>query len=163
MDNDSKTVKNTEEFIKNLGFPLPKKLPPDGVTWPQNIADLSSDELAEHLSWWSGWSSYTRWHLAKAETNYSVAEKKLTIETAKRLYTRKSEFKTVAEAKNAVLQEEEVQKLEVDALQKDALRSMLKALLDGYESKYSTISREITRRNNDVDQNKPRNGWKVRD
>jgi hypothetical protein len=160
VDNiDSKTLKEIDGVIGAIGLPVPLKMQENKIHWPDNIGDLTSDQLGEQLSWWSGWSAYTRWQLARAETNYVSADKRLTIETAKRLYIRRSDFKTVAETKNAVTQEEEIQRLEVEVMKKDALRGMLKALLEGYESKYYTISREITRRGNEFQQPSTRNHW----
>ena len=160
---DSTTLKEIDTLVTKLGLPLPAKLPEGKIKWPDNIGDLSSDQLGEHLAWWSGWAAYTRWHMSRAETNYTAAEKRLTLESAKRLYLCKSQYKTISEAKNYVLQEEEIQRLEIEVMKKDAFRSMLKALLEGYESKYATISREITRRGNELSQSTPRKHWNAGD
>lgn len=147
LTEDSATVKRAEEHIKKLGMPLPSGMnPAKPVEWPSNVAELSPDQLAEHMTWWSGWASFTRYHYARSETNAAAVEKELHLKTAELLFKMGGDYKTVTETKAAISIRPDVQLLEAKYLEADSMRRMLRALLEGYEGKFSTVSREITRR-----------------
>lgn len=154
MSDDSNTLIRAESSVKELGLPIPKK--PYNVLhdldWPENVADLSTVDLAEHLTWWSAWSGYTRYHLARAETNHEAFSTKYRIETQVKIMKSKGDHKTVTELKASVAQLPEMQKLEAQMLKAEAERKLLKALLENYEGKYKTVSREVTRRSADFDE-----------
>lgn len=150
---DSATVQRVEGQIKKLGLPLPKALATSGseVEWPLNIATLSPEELAAHMTWWSGWASYIRYHYARVETNASATEKELRLLVAGLTIKMKGDYKTVTEMKAAQDVRPDVQLLEAKYLEADSMRRMLRALLEGYEGKFATISREITRRGSEME------------
>ena len=148
---DSNTVKNAEAEIRALGLPIPDPLDKDKeILWPENVADLSPLELAEHLTWWSGWSAFIRYPLARAETNEAAFEKQLGIERSFRLHKSEGDYKSVTELKASVDNQKDIQLMQAKVLEASATKKLLRALLEGYETKYNTISREITRRNNEA-------------
>jgi len=147
LGSDSATVQRADGQIERLGLPLPKSMDQSkDVEWPANIADLSQEQLAEHLTWWSGWAAYTRYHVARAETNASAVDKELHLLRSELMFKMQGDHKTVTETKAAISIRPDIQKLEAQMLEADALRRMLRALLEGYEGKFQTTSREITRR-----------------
>jgi len=147
---DSEIVKAAEARISDLGLPLPSRMvSTEDVVWPENVADLTSEELARHLTWWSGWQSYAQYHLARAETNHASLSKHLAIEVQKILHNSGKDYKTVTEAKAAVARLPSIEKIEHRVTEADANKRLLSALVEGYEVKYATISREISRRGQD--------------
>lgn len=144
---DSATVLSAEERVGKLRLPVPKALDDKiEAVWPNNVADLSSEELAHHMAWWSGWQAYASYHLARAETNYAAYSKHLSIEVQKLLHSSGRDYKTVTEAKAAIARLPEIELLEKNVVDADAFRKLITALCSGYEVKYQTISREISRR-----------------
>lgn len=147
MEN-SKTLKTAEAEVARCEFPLPDK--PVGkstdITWPANVADLSPAQLAKHMTWWSGWSSNIRYALAKAETNETAFGEQRRLAVQIGIHKTEGDYKTVTEIKAAVEISKPIQKLDAKILEAKALKKLLKALLAGYEEKYATVSREISRR-----------------
>jgi len=148
---DSVTLKKAQEEIERLGLPIPER--PEGgaekLEWPENVADLTPDQLAEHMTWWSGWGGYARYHYARAETNHAAYSKELKIETQIRVHKSEGDYKNVTELKAAVAQMPDIQRIEAKVLEAEAVRKMVRALLEGYVEKKETVSREITRRGED--------------
>jgi hypothetical protein len=148
---DSETLKTAEKRISGLGLPAPRtpSMSSGELSWPKNVADLSSEELAEHLTWWSSWQSYTLYHLARAETNYAVYSKELSIESQKALFNSSGDYSNVTTQKAAVAQIPAIARMEQRVLEAEAIKKMLQSMVKGYEIKYTTISREISRRNSE--------------
>ena len=149
MEKDSNTLRAAEQQVGSLGLPVPGKpysLAVDTVEWPGNVADLETTEVAKHLTWWTAWSGYARYHLARAETNHEAFATEYKIN--QQIYITKStgDYKTVTEMKAAVALFPEMQELEAKLLKAEAETKLLKALLESYESKYKTVSREVSRR-----------------
>jgi hypothetical protein len=132
--------------VEDLGLPLPGKPEEGDLAWPSNVADLSSYDLAHHMSWWSGWASYIRYHLAQAETNETAYQEQYKLIEQDAISKSTGDWKTVTELKAKVANDPRLIECKKSILQAKALRKMLAALLDGYEKKYATISREISRR-----------------
>ena len=146
---DSHTLLEAEDRVKSLGLPIPKR--PFGndteeLAWPENVADLDTVELARHLTWWQAWSGYVRYQLARAETNHEAFSTQFRIETQLKIIKSTGDHKTVTELKASVAQFPEMQKLEKSMLRAESEKKLLKALLENYEGKYKTVSREVTRR-----------------
>lgn len=151
VGDSSKSLEKAEAKMTALGLPRPGK-PPDaveGLDWPENVADLSPEELAHHLTWWSGWSSYARYHLGRAETNYSAYSRDFDTEMKTRLYKSSGDHRTVTDAKAAITQMPDMVNMAKKQQEAEALVLLLKSLLQGYEDKYSTVSREVSRRGQD--------------
>lgn len=143
---DSRAVTRATKQVMDLGLPLPGKPSEEDLEWPGNVADLASQDLAHHISWWTGWASYIRWHLARAETNETAFTEQYTITQQKLIANSTGDWKTVTEIKAHVANDPILVDCKARILGAKALRKMLAALLDGYEKKYATISREISRR-----------------
>jgi hypothetical protein len=152
LDNSSKTLRRAQQKVGQLGLPLPEK--PGGrsteVSWPRNIADLSAEELARHMTWWEGWAAFAEYHLAEADTNAISFEKRLDLETQVRIHKSEGDYASVTALKASVAQQKDLQELQGKALQASAEKKLLRALLEGYRGKRDTISREITRRTREV-------------
>lgn len=146
---DSLTLKKAEKKIMELSLPLPRQPIDRDIDWPSNVADLTSMDLAAHLTWWSGWASYIRYHLAQAETNAAAFTEEMAVITQECIFKSDKDYKTVTELKAAVGQLPTIQRCKAKVLEATAIKRMLKAMLEGYEAKYSTISREISRRDSE--------------
>lgn len=155
---DSKAVERAAEVIDSLGLPLPNRPAEDAssLEWPSNVADLGPEELAKHMSWWSGWSAYARYHLAWSDTNATAAKEQFLYLENDRIHKSEGDYKSVTELKAAVSRMPEIREAKANFLVVDSVRKMVKSLLEGYEQKYSTISREISRRGMDWGENQSR-------
>jgi hypothetical protein len=151
---DSQTLQKARAYVEELGLPIPSRPIAGILEWPENVADLESTELAYHLTSWSGWASYARYQLAIAETNYAAFSTELAVTEQVRLFKSKGDYKTVTEHKASVGQSKDIQEIKAKVLVTEAEKKMIKALLEGYENKYSTISREISRRSADFEESK---------
>lgn len=148
---DSQTVLRATKQVMNLGLPLPNRPGDEGLEWPSNVADLPSEGLAEHLSWCTGWGSYAGWHLARAETNETAYEAQYKITEQQLIVNSEKDYKTVTEMKANISGTKVLTDCKAKALEAKALRKMLAALLDGYEKRYATVSREISRRDSELE------------
>lgn len=151
---DSKTLQKAESQLQHLGFPIPKQPREKELEWPDSVADLEGPELANHISWCAAWSSYARYQLARAETNYAAFQTELSVREQVAIVNSQNDYKSVTELKASVGQMPEMQRLKAKLLEAEALKKMIKSLLDGYEMKYATISREISRRSHEWEENK---------
>lgn len=154
IHDESRTLKKAMTYVDTLGFPLPERPASTGVFWPSNVADLDSTELAQHLTHWSAWAGYSRFQLAIAETNFAAFTEESAVNEQVFMYRSKGDYKTVTEMKASVAQRPEMQQLAAKVLRAEAEKKIIKALLEGYEMKYATISREISRRTHDFNEGK---------
>lgn len=150
---DSATLTSTIGYVDSCGYPLPESPGnPDDVSWPGSVGDLTPDELSHQLTWWAGWASHVRYALASAETNETAFDKALKIEIQSRIVKSSGDYKNVTEAKAAASTSRDIQLLEAKLLRAQAQKKMLRALLEGYEAKYNTVSREMTRRAKELEE-----------
>lgn len=156
MVDDSHTLIKAEAQVHELGLPIPDRpyKSAENLEWPNNVADLSTTELAQHLTWWSAWSGYARYNLARAETNHEAFSTEYRIQTQVKIMKSTADYKSVTEMKASVAQLPEMQRLEARMLKAEAEKKLLKALLENYEGKYKTISREVSRRSAEWDEGK---------
>lgn len=147
----SSSIDKAEATINRLGLPRPEKPFDDDsvLEWPNNVAELTPEELAEHLTWWGGWKAYARYHVARAEGNFKALTKKMALLGKMLLFKSKGDYKTITDARAAVAQMPPMVKLAGQEQEAEALVLVLTSLLEGYEDKYNTISREISRREQD--------------
>lgn len=144
---DSKTLEKAMGQVESLDLPLPKEPVSSEVEWPDNVADLDQTQLAAHMTWWTAWSSFIQYHLAQAETNAAAFKEELEVTVQQMIFkSDENDYKNVTSMKAAIGQLPMVQKIKAKLLEAQAKKRMLSALLEGYEKKYSTISREISRR-----------------
>jgi len=151
MGNDSHSLINALDVISSLGLPLPSKPIDYHLDWPKNVADLDMDKLSEHMTYWTGLASYARHFLSKAEVNLSAYKVKLDVEMVNGIYKSNGDYKTMTETKAAIAQSRDIVDLKLRIERQKALVVTLGALLKGYEEKFATISREISRRGIDYD------------
>lgn len=155
MSEDSASVQAADAVIAKLGLPLPRKPEKCGEPeWPQNVSDLTPEELTQHLTWWKGWTAHTRWHLARIEGNFIAAEEMYRKLTSELTYKSEGDYGTVTALKASVANAPEVLKARKKVLEAKVTVGLVRALLDGYEDKFIAISRELTRRGKDFDEDK---------
>jgi len=159
----SKSLEEAQDFISGLGLPLPQKPETSDkrqqngeleLAWPSNVADLSPQELGEHLAWWSGWASFARVHLSKAEANVKSFKLELKTEYSIRLFKSRGDYEKVTELKASIISMPDIIRLEQKLMKAKARKLLLEALVAGYDSKYNTISREVTRKGLDFQQSR---------
>lgn len=153
MSDNSKSLDTAEKKLRDLGLPLPGKPIDSEVAWPDNVADLAPVELAHHLTWWAGWGAFTRYHLAKSETNLASFEAEYDLLVKETMFKSTGDYKTVTELKASIAQMPSVVKIQGKTLEATAMVKMLRAVLEGYQAKYATVSREISRRGLEFDEN----------
>jgi len=149
MTDDSNTLVKAEARVTDLGLPIPDRPYGAGeaLPWPNNVADLDTVALAQHLTWWTAWAGYARYNLARAETNHEAFATEYRVQTQVKIMKSRDDYKSVTELKASVAQLPEMQRLEARMLKAEAEKKLLKALLENYEGKYKTVSREVSRRN----------------
>lgn len=147
---NSEAVSRATNQVLELGLPLPGKPGEEELEWPENVATLSSHDLAHHISYWTAWASYSRWHLARVETDETAFEETYKRCQDKLIANSKNDRRTVTELKASVSGDPDLVKFKKQLLRASALKKMLASLLDGYEKKYATISREISRREAEI-------------
>lgn len=150
MIKDSHSLEVAEQMLADMG--LPKHGKPDDpadLEWPHNVADLSSESLAHHMTWWSGWATFTRVELAKVETNLAAFEADYTWSRNEFMFKSQGDFDKVTELKAAADARPDMKEKAATITQSKALATVLRATLAGYETKYATCSRELSRRQAD--------------
>ncbi len=159
----SRSLAEAEKTIVDLGLPLPdkpmtsNKRQQEGdfdLSWPADIGELTPQELGEHLTWWSGWASYARYHLAKSDVNVETSKEQYDLERNVRIFKSKGDYEKITEVKAAIAQMPDMVKMKGRLLQAKAQQKLLKALVEGYDAKYATISRELSRRGLDFEQSR---------
>lgn len=148
IGDDSRTLKRADHAVNNGGFPLPNKPTgdPESLPWPNNVGDLTPAELAHHMTWWSGWTASIRYAVARAETNELAFSESRRLKVQVGIHRSEGDKKTVTELRASVEQGRDIQDLDARILLAKAEKKMLRALLAGYEEKYTCVSREISRR-----------------
>jgi hypothetical protein len=159
----SKSLVEAEAEIRDLGLPLPDKpmisneRQDNGeieITWPADIGLLSPQELGEHLTWWSGWASYARYYLARAEVNVETSKEAYDLERSIRIFKSSGDYEKVTEVKAAIAQMPDMVNMKGRLLEAKAQQKLLRSLVEGYDAKYATISRELSRRGLDFEQSR---------
>lgn len=151
--------KNVEAKIIKAGFPIPTK--PADIEGQRNlfeewdsmktsyggISNIPFPLLGEYLDRWTQLVSYARWVEAIADIDQASAREVRDF-VKKQLYTLMEGNRELRDA--SVYIEPSVVQLQRDYMEKYSLWNMIKALREGYEQRANTISREITRRSNDL-------------
>lgn len=152
-----------EAKIRKAGIFIPPK-PVDVINqnnlfneWEQlkrkfgGISGIPFELLGEFLDRWTQMISYTRYAEAIADVDCSTA-RELRDTVKKQLYVIKDGSRELRDAK--VYADDIYITLEKDYTEKYALYVVIKALREGYEQRSNAISREITRRLNEVNDQK---------
>jgi hypothetical protein len=144
-----------EKYNKIItGFPTPNKPSTFGkpYTFPEDIAGVGSTDLGKWLFKLAGWKGYTVKLLAVADSvNYvmnEVLEAKITMKMA----TFVSDKKMVKDALRGKIigEDAELKELKCRSIEKTGEVMMLKRLLEMYSSQLDIVSREISRRDQEL-------------
>lgn len=146
LEYTSESLEKADSLVARIGLPVPKKPPGDEIVWPSNAADLSLDEVSEHLTWWKGWAAYCSWHLGRAESNREALEEEYNTEYDSRIFKSAGDYDKVTELKASVKQSPDMIRKKKRIVEAKAAVKLLKSLYEGYEGKYAVISRELSRR-----------------
>lgn len=122
------------------------------VNMPNDITDLSSEQLAEKFTELTAWADYIASQLAMAQIEERTAQKKLDFAENSMLVRRmnnsvKGERVTYVKAEISI--DPQIQELSQTLDEKYAYRKMVEMLLNNHERDLALVSREITRRTND--------------
>lgn len=120
---------------------------------PSDITTLSSEQLGERFTVLTAWADYAASQLAIAQIEERAAQKKLDFMENKLLVTRmgsavKGERVTLVKAQIAI--DDQIVSLADDYEDKYAYRKLVEMMLGNYERDISLVSRELTRRSNDL-------------
>lgn len=120
---------------------------------PRDISVLDSDELSELFTKLTAWSNYVAGQYAAAQVDEKYIEKQKDMLEA-RLFLAKDNSKVKGERvtliKAQVNSDPKIMELEEDYMRAYAYRKMLEVITNNFERDVALVSREITRRTNDV-------------
>ncbi len=148
---DHPAVSDAKMKIITEGFPRPSKPADDNLGWPKSVGDLTNEQLALHLTVWSGWAGYTRVLLAVASANQVAYESQKGIFRSQEMVKHAADYKTVTALRAAVDSSETIQRYDENFMQARVEKKILSSLLETYVERESVISREITRRRGDME------------
>lgn len=120
---------------------------------PSDITMLSSEQLGEKFTVLTAWADYAATQLAVAQVEERSAQKKLDYLQNKLLVQKmgvaaKGDRITLVKAQIAI--DQDVLDLEMDYEEKYAYRKLVEMMLSNYERDIALVSRELTRRSNDL-------------
>ena len=120
---------------------------------PRDITLLASEQLGEKFTILTAWADYAATQLAVAQVEERAAQKKLEYLENRLLVQRmgaaaKGDRITLVKAQIAI--DQDVRDLELDYEEKYAYRKLVEMMLSNYERDISLVSREMTRRSNDL-------------
>jgi hypothetical protein len=123
---------------------------------------LTSEQLGEKFTVLTAWADYAASQLAVAQIEERTVQRKLDFLENKLLVQRmgtavKGERITLVKAQIAV--EPEIQDLLIEYEEKYAYRKLVEMMLSNYERDIALVSRELTRRSNDL--RSTRKEWSV--
>jgi hypothetical protein len=128
---------------------------PEGeqVRLPQDITDVSSEEIGKLFTELTAWTDYiaSQFAMAQLEERAALKEKDLleNMMLVKRMgASARGERVTTVKAEIAIHQD--VQDLDKEYEEKYAYRKLVEMLLNNHERDLSLVSREITRRSNEI-------------
>jgi hypothetical protein len=129
---------------------------------PSDITMLTSEQLGEKFTVLTAWADYAASQLAVAQIEERTIQRKLDFLENKMLVQRmgsavKGERITLVKAQIAV--EPEIQDLSIEYEEKYAYRKLVEMMLTNYERDIALVSRELTRRSNDL--RSTRKEWSV--
>jgi len=120
---------------------------------PRDISELESDALSELFSQLTAWSNFVAGQLAASQIDEKYQEKRRDNLEA-RLFLSKDNSKVKGERvtliKAQVAATPEFMELEEKYMEVYAYRKMLEMVYNNFERDVSLVSREITRRTNDI-------------
>lgn len=138
--------------LKELGLSIQKPTMEVGQL-PSDITMLSSEQIGEKFTVLTAWADYASSQMAVAVIEERAAQKRLDFLQNKLLLQKmgtaiKGERITLVKAQIAV--DQDVQDLSMDYEEKYAYRKLVEMMLNNFERDISLVSREVTRRSNDL-------------
>jgi hypothetical protein len=130
-------------------WPEQDKQPP----MPKDISLLESDELSALFTRLTAWSNFVAGQLAASQVDEKVLEKRRDMLEAKLLImkdTSKVKGERVTMMKAQVMADPDFMEIEERYMNAYAYRKMLEVVYNNFERDVALVSREITRRTNDV-------------
>lgn len=120
---------------------------------PNDITTLSSEQLGETFTVLTAWADYASSQLAIAQIEERSALNRLNLLENRLLVTKmgsavKGERVTLVKAQIAI--DEDILELSQDYEDKYAYRKLVEMMLSNYERDIALVSRELTRRSNDL-------------
>ena len=147
-DGSKQAVDKMKEQNINL-WPEQDKQPP----MPKDISLLESDELSALFTRLTAWSNFVAGQLAASQVDEKVLEKRRDMLEAKLLImkdTSKVKGERVTMMKAQVMSDPGFMEIEERYMGAYAYRKMLEVVYNNFERDVALVSREITRRTNDV-------------
>jgi hypothetical protein len=147
-DGSKQAVEKMREQNINL-WPEQDKQPP----MPKDISLLESDELSALFTRLTAWSNFVAGQLAASQVDEKVLEKRRDMLEAKLLImkdTSKVKGERVTMMKAQVMADPDFMDVEERYMSAYAYRKMLEVVYNNFERDVALVSREITRRTNDV-------------
>lgn len=126
-------------------------------TMPKDISVLDSEELSELFTRLTAWSNFVAGQLSAAQVDEKFLEKKLASLEAQLFLakdTSKAKGERVTLIKAQVAADPMIVDLEDKTMAAYAYRKMLEVVANNFERDVSLVSREITRRTNDLRSNR---------
>lgn len=138
--------------LKGLGLNIEKPTMEVG-SLPSDITTLSSEALGEKFTVLTAWADYASSLLAVSQIEERIIQRKLDTLQNKLLVQKmgtaiKGERITLVKAQIAI--DQDVLDLEVEYEEKYTYRKLLEMMLSNYERDIALVSRELTRRSNDL-------------
>lgn len=138
--------------LKELGLSIQKPTMEVGQL-PSDITLLSSEQLGEKFTILTAWADYASSQMAVAVIEERAAQKRLDFLENKLLLQKmgsaaKGERITLVKAQIAV--DQDVQDLSKEYEEKYAYRKLVEMMLNNFERDIALVSRELTRRSNDL-------------
>lgn len=120
---------------------------------PSDITMLSSEQLGERFTALTAWADYAATQLAIAQIEERSTQRRLDSLESKMLITKmgaavKGERITLVKAQIAA--DPTIEALTIELEEKYAYRKLIEVLLNNYERDIALVSRELTRRSNDL-------------
>lgn len=128
---------------------------PEGeqVSLPNDITDISSEELGQLFTKLTAWTDYIESQLTLAQLEERSALKKKDFAETTALVKRmgaQAKGETVTAIKAEISIDPKIVELDTDYEEKYAYRKLVEMMLTNHERDLSLVSREITRRSNDA-------------
>jgi hypothetical protein len=120
---------------------------------PRDISDLESDDLSELFTRLTAWSNFVAGQLSASQIDEKSIEKRRDMLEARLLIMKdnvKLKGERVTMIKAQVMSDPTFMELEEKYMEAYAYRKMLEVIYNNFERDVSLVSREITRRTNDI-------------
>jgi hypothetical protein len=142
--------------LDNTGipFPAPPKNYGKEYAYPEDVTELSSSNLAQLMSKLMAWAGYGRRLLAWSEADLNLLETAYDIALGAKMYgitmtAAKKELKDIVRAQ-ALVDEPTLLSAARSIAEKQTIARLLKAQVEIYQNHFDALSREQTRRSDEL-------------